>query len=291
MDTPPKKPNGKSNERFQFMEWRLYWEGKLNRQDIRDQFNISKPQVSIDLRKYREKAGENINYDSTRKFFVPSSKMKPKFMKVSTSRLLLQLRAYADEVIGREDIWFKKLPDMDALPNIRTDVRPIILRRVLRAIRRKRSINISYRSLNGVVEREIAPHALAFDGNRWHTRAWCFKNSDFRDFVLTRIEKSGKTQTHNMRSETDLEWEETVELILHAHPDLSKEQQLSIAQDYGMVNGQKSIHVKHAMVFYLIQNLDLDIDGLPPKRAQIRLLNRRAVFEKIGWKTLRLKKY
>ena len=36
-------------KRFEFIEFRLFWEGKINRKDLIDQFAISVPQSSIDL--------------------------------------------------------------------------------------------------------------------------------------------------------------------------------------------------------------------------------------------------
>lgn len=35
--------------------------------------------------------------------------------------------------------------------------------------------------------RLIAPHTLVYSGMRWHVRAYCDKNHDYRDFVLSRF--------------------------------------------------------------------------------------------------------
>ena len=35
--------------------------------------------------------------------------------------------------------------------------------------------------------RLIAPHTLIYTGMRWHVRAYCEKNRDYRDFVLSRF--------------------------------------------------------------------------------------------------------
>lgn len=35
--------------------------------------------------------------------------------------------------------------------------------------------------------RLIAPHTLVFTSMRWHVRAYCEKNGDYRDFVLSRF--------------------------------------------------------------------------------------------------------
>lgn len=275
----------KARERLEYLEWRLFWEGSFNRSDLMKQFDVSKPQVSVDLRKYKEIAEKNLTYNAKTKRFAPALKMEPKLLKVSATRLLLQLRALSEEVISRTDVWFKNLPEFDVLPDLRTEVKAPVLRRILIAIRRRRSIRVLYRSLNSTSERMIAPHALAFDGQRWHARAWCFKHEEFRDFVLTRIQQTKKTQACDIDPSNDAEWIETVELVLQAHPDLSSQQRKAVEKDYDMKCGERRLAVRHALAFYLIQNLDLDVDGLPPKRCQVRLKNRDAVFDTINWQT------
>lgn len=280
---------GNTRERLEYLEWRLFWEGRFNKSDLMKQFGTSKPQASVDLRKYREFGDDNLRYDATRKRFIAVKGMKPKVLKVSPTRLLLQLRALSDGVIDREDVWFKTLPDVAVMPNLRTNVGASVLRRTLRAIRRQRSMRVLYRSLNGTAEREIAPHALAYDGHRWHARAWCFENEEFRDFVLTRIEKTRKTRSCDIDPAADEEWNNTIELKLRPNPDLTDEQRVAVEKDYGMSAGVRTLEVRRALAFYLVQNLDLDIDGLPPTRSQVRLLNRNEVFDRIDWKRTEVK--
>jgi len=35
--------------------------------------------------------------------------------------------------------------------------------------------------------RLIEPHTLVYTGMRWHARAYCEKNGQYRDFVLSRL--------------------------------------------------------------------------------------------------------
>ena len=39
--------------RLEFIDFRLYWEGRINRSDLIDFFGISVPQASLDLAKYQ----------------------------------------------------------------------------------------------------------------------------------------------------------------------------------------------------------------------------------------------
>ncbi|MGA3851258.1 WYL domain-containing protein, partial [Escherichia coli] len=63
-----------------------------------------------------------------------------------------------------------------------------ILRSVTAAIRQSQAIEIRYQSLSRPEPRWrwIAPHAIGFDGFRWHARAYCETDRTFKDFLLSR---------------------------------------------------------------------------------------------------------
>ena len=69
MPDPVEQPGRNLAPRLEFIEWRLFWEGRLNRSDLEERFGISTPQASVDLRHYRKLAGANIEYDATQKRF------------------------------------------------------------------------------------------------------------------------------------------------------------------------------------------------------------------------------
>ncbi|MDF1670196.1 MAG: WYL domain-containing protein [Roseovarius sp.] len=259
--------------RFEFIEWRLFWEGHLNRSDLEDHFGVSTPQASVDLRNYREAAGENIEYNATEKRFVASKSMNPRFLRVSANRLLLQLRAFVNGVLKRDDMMFSQIPSVDITPEIVRDVRAETLQGILSAIRSKSALAVHYQSLTSSRWRDIAPHALAFDGHRWHARAWCCEREEFRDFVLTRIERLGKFKEVEFDPDHDLAWQTKTELCLCPHPELSKEQSDAIERDYDMRGGVRKVEMRLSLAFYFIKRLNLDLDVLEPARAQIRLAN------------------
>ncbi len=89
------------NVRYEFMEWKLFWEGQLNRSDLEAAFDISTPQASVDLKNYRGLAEGNVEYDSTAKSFVPGAAIRPRFLVPSADRLLLQLRALMSGALPR----------------------------------------------------------------------------------------------------------------------------------------------------------------------------------------------
>lgn len=260
------------NRRFEFIEWKLFWEGALNRRDLEDTFQISTPQASVDLRNYREIADNNIDYDLTEKTYVPSSRMKPRFLRVSADRLLLQLRALLTGALPREDLWFKSMPPVDMAPDISRHVDPELLRRLLQAIRSRHALEIRYQSLTNSRLRKIAPHALAFDGFRWHARAWSIDRNDFRDFVITRIEEVHRSEPTDFDPEDDIEWNTKTTLRLRPHLGLSDDQKRAIQRDYAMDNGVREIETRLSLAYYFIMRMNLDLD-LSPERAQIQLQN------------------
>lgn len=261
------------NRRFEFIEWKLFWEGGLNRSDLENAFEISTPQASVDLRRYREIAADNIDYDGTDRTFRPTPDMQPSFLKVSADRLLLQLRALFSGVLPRREIWFRALPRTDIAPDIVRHVDPDCLRRMLGAIRTRRCVEVHYQSLTSSRTRMIAPHALGFDGYRWHVRALACDRDDFRDFVLTRIDKIKPGPAADFDPADDLEWENFATLDLRPHPGLTDEQSLAIQRDYAMKNGRREIDVRLSMAYYFIMRMNLDLADLPPARAQICLSN------------------
>lgn len=268
-----------TRRRFEFIEWRLFWERGLRRAGLENTFGISTPQASVDLRNYREEAPENIDYDGREKLYVPGNSFKPKILALSADRLLLQLRAFLIGAIGPRDLWFSEPPPMDATPDIVRSVDPDMLQVLLAAVRQRRQIEVDYRSLTNQRRRTIAPHSLAFDGHRWHVRALCCEKDDFRDFVITRISDAVLGSRIDYDPAEDVEWDRKVNLRLSPHPRLSDSQRAAIECDYGMTDGIRTVEMRVALSYYFIKRLNLDLErrcspgAIEPERVQIMLNN------------------
>jgi hypothetical protein len=260
--------------RFELIEWRVFWQGRINRYDLEERFEISAAQASSDLRAYETAAPGNIKYDATERAFLPTARFQAKFLALSADRYLAQLNAIQTSVLAPRDTWFGSPPPAAVLPALRT-VAPDVLRRILEAIKELRCTTVDYQSLTNRRKRKIAPHALAFDGLRWHARAWCLDRREFRDFVLSRIISAGATESFDSNSMKDIEWHDQVELKIVPHPKLPKHKQAAIALDYGMKDGMLILPIRIALTYYAIRtfNLDLNLDEIPPERKQIFLTN------------------
>ncbi len=268
-------------QKLQFIEFRLFWEGHFNRGDLIDKFGISQNQASGDLNRYIALAPDNMVYDKSGKTYVRSSSFKPIFLNPSATQYLAQVRSVAEKIVTPEDAWIGNLPTFDTTPAPARGIDPTVLRSIVIAIRRREAVEVCYQSMSSPDPewRWIAPHALAFDGFRWHARSFCEKSSEYRDFVISRVIESRQSRPAQMQATADTAWDEIVELEIGPHPELSQNQKRVIELDYGMQNGWVVIPVRRALLYYALQRLGLDTDPAArrPQDQQIVLLNREAI--------------
>lgn len=269
--------------RLEFIDFRLYWEGRINRKDLTDFFDISIPQASSDLRIYQEKAPNNIEYDKSGKFYFASKKFKPLSKTADSSYYFSQLRLIFNNVLKKEESFLGKIPSFGSVPNPARSVDSEILREILLAINNKMSLEIKYQSLSREqpIWRTITPHTLAYDGFRWHARAYCDIHKNFRDFLLVRIFELKNRKPAEIDSSADISWHKFIEVKIAPHSGLSETQKKIIERDYGMIDGFGIIKVRAALYFYLEKHLGLDekCSSRPPKEQQIILVNRNEINE------------
>ncbi len=263
-------------QRLEFIEFRLFWEGHVNRSDLMEQFGVSVNQASTDLNRYIGFAPDNMFYDKSARTYVRGPKYSAHFLKPDASRYLAQLRSLADGIMDSDDTWIAGLPSYDAAPTPTRGVNPITLRSVVGAIRRSEAIEVKYQSLSRPEPtwRWIAPHAIGFDGFRWHTRAFCKTDEVFKDFLLSRILQTRGVEASAVTDAADVDWQEHVTLEIGPHPELSESQKKVIALDYGMRGGKAKIKVRRALLYYALKRLGLDTDpdARKPQDQQIVLL-------------------
>lgn len=249
----------------------------MNRSDLMDQFGVSVNQASMDLNRYIGFAPDNMVYDKSARTYVRGPRFKPQFLEPDASRYLAQLRSVADGILDREDSWIADLPPYAASPTPVRGVDPVTLRSVVGAIRRAEAIDVKYQSLSNPEPRWrwIAPHAIAFDGFRWHTRAFCLTDGRYKDFLLSRMLGIRGSRAHDTSPADDYDWHSEVTLEVGPHPELSETQSKVIALDYGMMDGRIEIRVRRALLYYALRSLGLDTDprARRPHDQQIVLLN------------------
>lgn len=270
-------------QRLEFIEFRLLWEGGVNRADIMRYFSVSVPQASKDLSQYQEIAPENIRYDRREKKYFAADGFEPRFLKPDADTYFSQLRLLAEHRASPDETWLSQIPSFDAVALPRRNVDTGVLLSVLRAVRAQRSVEIRYQSLSSnrpkAIWRRITPHAFGYDGHRWHVRAFCHLDRQFKDFLLPRILGTRDDAPAEARQEDDHVWKEFVTVVLKPHPDLNEEQQQVIAQDFCMKGKKLSLEVRLALIYYFLKRLNLDFheEQRPAREQHVVLGNREEV--------------
>jgi len=252
-----------AEQRLEFIEFQLFWEGVINRSDITARFGVSVPQASNDLTFYRELAPGNLEYDASAKRYVTTPGFTPRFLKPNPDRYLAQLMAVADGIMAFSDTWMSTAPSIGVLPIPGRRIVPEILRSLLNAIRAGNSLHIEYQSMNrerpAPLWRWITPHALGSDGMRWHVRAFCHRRENFVDFLVSRCLAIGESGAAGARAEDDWRWQNFFEVHLEPNPELAVGQRRAIELDYGMIDGRVTVPVRHALLYYFNKRLRLDV--------------------------------
>ncbi len=259
-------------QRFAFINNVLGWEGQINATHLSTKFNLSRQAASGILKQYRKKLPNNLTYNSSSKAFIATSSFTQNFLHQSEQN---QFSIYLNEVSAGEG---NKSPGIEVcafeVEAPLRNINPEQVRPILRAIRAKQAIDIGYISLSSpnYLDRIIQPHALIFDGLRWHVRAYCNKNGEYRDFTLSRFNGAAVFEGEaSNTAEQDKKWNTLVNVVIEADPRFNDQQKRIVEQDYQMINGQKKILVRAALVNYLLRRLHIDSYKNTPEEQQIVL--------------------
>ena len=249
-------------------------------------FGISTQQASKDLTKYIEGRKSNLVYDKRLRTYLRGKNFKPRYFQPDAAEYFAQLQAVEHGLVAQQQSWISFFPGFAATPIPARGVDPEVLRDVLSAIREKAALQITYQSMSRSepTARWIEPHAVAFDGFRWHARAFCQNDAVFKDFLLSRIVEVGDTQPATADPVSDDAWHTEVVLEIGPHLELSDTQRSAIEMDYGMEEGMAQITVRRALLFYALKRLGLDTGPTvrPPYEQQIVLINADDVFGALG---------
>lgn len=263
--------------RFAFIEERVFWTDSVNRADVVEKFMISKQQASGDFTRYQELAPDNLVYDKSDKTYRAGPAFRPLFIKPDSAEALGQFRLVAEGVLPADTLASAVPLALAPAPSRPVDI--TTLRHVVLAINQARQLRTFYVSFTGSAPREriIEPHALAFDGFRWHARARDLETGSFRDYVLGRLSGTALQGPATSQGADDADWQAMTTLVIAPNPGLETAQQAVIAQDYGMVDGRAEVQVRRALAYYTKLRLGLDLkrSARVPKDQHIVLIEER----------------
>jgi len=254
-DSKPMAGGRKDGQRLEFIEFRLYWEGRINRSDLSEVFGISTPQATIDLKRYQELAPGNMEYDLSRKAYVTGKRFRPRLTTPDGNRYLAQLMLVAAGLVDKTEVHFGQTPPFDIVPELNRPVDTGILQRVVRALQDRRRIRIRYQSLTSPepTTRWVFPCALAYNGLRWHVRAFCHLRNAYRDFILGKILEVTGEEEEKVDIPEDVNWEHTVEVEIGASQELTPDQRTAVEHDYGMEGGKCTVKVRRSLLQYFLE--------------------------------------
>jgi len=261
--------------RYRFIETLALWEGRLTTRHLCDTFGIGRQQASKDINNYMRDVGPgNLEYDKFLKGYKPT----PVFVPQVTQGLAdeyLHLMARNNELMNVFESLSLNVANVEVLSHPVRDVKPDVLRPIMQAARLQRRLEVDYVSLNHP-DREgriIVPHTLVYSGLRWHVRAWCEKNTDYRDFVLSRFRGTPEIMDESPHgADGDTEWNTMVTIRVVPDPRLTREQREVIEVDYGMRDGALEIPTRARLVPYVLQLLHIEAGEKSAQAAAVQLV-------------------
>ncbi|MRR55719.1 MAG: WYL domain-containing protein [Deltaproteobacteria bacterium] len=248
-----------TQKRLQFLEFKLYWEGRVNRGDLTAEFGISIPQASVDFTKYQEIAPKNISYNSSAKYYEPTETFSPIFIELSADAYFSTILCSPTESIATCGSDY-----VAAVPNPSRAIDLDVLRTLVQSIKNKQVVSVDYRSFNNPQPgntRMVSPHAFGTDGLRWHVRAYCHESNSFKDFVLGRIASAVMGSESNIDVNSDHKWFNYAEVVIGPNPKLNEAQKNIVAMDYGMTDFELKIKCRVALLYYLMKKIGIDRNG------------------------------
>lgn len=248
-----------AQRRLDFIDFRLQWEGGINRGDLMDFFHISAQQASADVSRYTALAPNNLAYDKSLKTYRAAAGFQP-LSQLSAGAYLDQLAATAAGGGPESASYIGWKPPVDVVRHPTRQIPNSTLGALLAAIRTGSELQLVYQSMRegSPKLRWVAPHALGSDGRRWHARAWCHETGAFEDFVISRISRILDQRPTQVDFTQDRDWHEMATMEIAPSPALSADQRIAVETEFGMVGGTLSLRCRRALAPYLLRQMNLD---------------------------------
>ena len=247
--------------RYRFIETLALWEGRLTTRHLCDTFGIGRQQASKDINNYLREVGPgNLEYDKYLKGYKPSDSFSP-IVTQGLADEYLHLMARNNELMNVFESLSLNMANVEVLSQPVRDVKPEVLRPIMQAARLQKRLDVDYVSINNP-DREgriIVPHTLVYTGLRWHVRAWCEKNQEYRDFVLSRFRDIPDIMDDSIHGvEDDTQWNTRITIRIVPDPRLEPAQQEVVEVDYGMERGALEVTTRGKLVPYALKMLHID---------------------------------
>jgi len=242
--------SNKALPRLEYIESKLFWEGRVHRKDLVRDLGISEPQATLDLKAYREAYPNNIQYTGGR-YYIPTINFMPKLITPNPHEYLQSTQSIEPALpVCRVSIFNERL-DVD------------VVRDVVRAMRDKAKLHIEYQGDFCSFGQVVVPLLFVFDGMRWNVRAFCCEtgHSGFEMLSLSRISETENTGTFEDEIPKDKRWENIIEVVLAPNTRLFSARAATICEEFGIVE-KKTVFVRESVLpFFLLANRLYPLDN------------------------------
>lgn len=247
--------------RLKFIDDRLIWFGFLRLADYAAKFGISDVQGKIDIKTYR-------NLSSTP---PPERKPGPAGEGASPVGTYGRPDGFVPLFEGfrtLDDLWLTRLEDARPDESLSVErltppahcIDPDGVRSLLAATELRGTCRLGYQSMTSAEssDRSVCPHALVKASGRYHVRAFDFSRKRFIDFSLSRVLSSAPlADKPSVPAALDDDWHAMVDVEFAPHPRLSSAQRKTTAKEFGMSDRMKTVSVRRALLFYLLDEMRL----------------------------------
>lgn len=240
-------------ERFKFIDFLLFFKGRLMRSELVESLNIATATASRCTKAFLKSNPGNARYINPRHGYIADTTYLPKYQHDALTGL--RYLAYSEttasldvESFGAPRYSFH--PVMD--PNV---VAPIT-----RAIVTATDITMSYTSAkSGRSMKIVKPHSVFESSGLWYFRAFDREHSEFRTFRFSRVSESCQIESAAVigAKTQDDEWnrKRTVTLLPHPKNPNPKAQLL----DLGMSeSGSRTLNISEALLGFALTDLRVD---------------------------------
>lgn len=262
--------------RLRAIELLAYWEGRLVTKRLMQWFGVSRQQASNDIKRYITAHNpDSLFHEPAVKGYVPTASFRPVLTKGHINEYMELISGLVSDPLalsleGEANLAAVQLPDRA--------VRPEVVREVIKACRARKSLRILYASMSNPAlhERIISPHTIIYTGFRWHVRAYCHDKQEFRDFLLSRIEREPKAANEvSPDPVSDRQWGDQISLTLVPNTRLTEQQKSLVERDYAMPDGRIVLRVRAALAHYTLQRYQAAIsaeEALATRRYPLQLI-------------------
>ena len=249
----------------EYIAKRLFWHGRITRQDVMQALEVASAKATNLLINFRARYRGQLLEES--KGYVPAATFQPSGVSGDSylEDLLGALQRRMDLVRATGEQTTARIPQV-----FRKQVKTEVLREVLKALRDYQAITILYVGMGlgaKAMERTVEPVELVYINDRWHLRAFCYKASGWRDFVLSRILSVNGFEPARFQWLKTGNYRQPLKIAAFVpHPELTDDQKAIVAFEFRMENGRLELQLAEDDLFYFMEHYVAKEGEGPPQK-------------------------